>query len=101
MKSEHTTRRNFVCKSALSEGDEDRCHYAMNPNCKPNSPAHMVFLFESKGDWNQFGGPELLAPENHNGKGCNILFNDGRVEFVPTQRLSELKWKPDPEGTRK
>ena len=43
--------------------------------------------------WNQFGGPEILTTENHNGRGCFILFNDGRVEFVKPERLGELRWK--------
>jgi prepilin-type processing-associated H-X9-DG protein len=43
--------------------------------------------------WNQLGGPEILTTENHKGKGCNILFVDGRVEFVKTQNLGNLKWK--------
>jgi prepilin-type processing-associated H-X9-DG protein len=42
--------------------------------------------------WNQVGGPELLAEENHKGVGCNFLFNDGHVEFVKIERLGELKW---------
>jgi hypothetical protein len=43
--------------------------------------------------WNQFGGPEILTTENHRGKGCNVLFNNGRVEFVKVKRLGELKWE--------
>ncbi|MHC4463913.1 MAG: hypothetical protein ACYS30_21135 [Planctomycetota bacterium] len=43
--------------------------------------------------WNKYGGPEILTTKNHKGKGCNILFNDSRVEFVKTERLGELKWK--------
>lgn len=43
--------------------------------------------------WNQVGGPEILTTENHKGKGCNILFNDGHVEFVKPERLGELKWE--------
>jgi hypothetical protein len=81
--------RTFVCPSA---GD-GRYHYAMNPNCEPNSPPDMVLLFETKGGWNQFGGPEILTFENHRGKGCNILFNDGRIEFVKPEELGKLKWK--------
>ncbi|MBA7674669.1 hypothetical protein ES703_82890 [subsurface metagenome] len=83
------SERAFVCPSA----GEGLCHYAINPNCKPNSPADMVLLFETKGGWNQFGGPEILTTENHKGKGCNILFNNGRVEFVKPERLGELKWE--------
>jgi len=53
----------------------------------------MVLLFETRAGWNQFGGPELLAPENHQGDGCNILFNDMHVEFVETERFGELRWE--------
>ncbi|MHC4462891.1 MAG: DUF4190 domain-containing protein [Planctomycetota bacterium] len=43
--------------------------------------------------WNQFGGPEILTTENHEGKGCNVLFNDGRVEFIKPEQIGELKWE--------
>jgi len=88
---EHTDvdKRLFVCRSA----GQGRCHYAINPNCEPNSPVDMVLLFETKSGWNQFGGPEILTTENHKGKGCNILFNDGHVEFVTIERLGQLKWE--------
>ncbi|MHC4546679.1 MAG: hypothetical protein ACYTDW_18960 [Planctomycetota bacterium] len=79
----------FVCPSA----EEGRCHYAINPNCEPNSPGNLVLLFETKGGWNQFGGPEILTTENHQGYGCNILFNNGHVKFMWPDELSELKWK--------
>ncbi|HUT31154.1 MAG TPA: hypothetical protein VMX13_15270 [Sedimentisphaerales bacterium] len=68
-------------------------HYAMNPACEPNSPPDTVLLFETSDGWNQYGGPEILTTENHGGKGCNILFNDGTVKFVPPQELAMLKWK--------
>ena len=80
-----------ICPSA----GEGKSHYAMNPNCEPNSPADTVLLFETEGGWNQFGGPEILTTENHNGEGCNILFNGGYVEFVKTKNLDKLKWKAD------
>lgn len=70
-----------------------RCCYAINPNAEPNGPSDIVLLFETKGGWNQFGGPEILTFENHKGRGCNILFNNGRVEFVKPERLGELKWE--------
>ncbi len=84
------TKRQFVCLSAA----EGRCHYAINPNVEPNSPPDIVLLFETKGGWNQSGGPELLAPENHRGKGCNILFNDRSIRFVRKEEFTKLKWKP-------
>jgi len=69
------------------------CQYAMNPNCEPNSPPDIVLLFETKGGRNRSGGPEILTTDNHGGKGCNVLFNDGGVKFIPTDKLSKLKWK--------
>jgi competence protein ComGC len=83
--------KQFVCPSVR----EGRCHYAMNPNCEPNSPGDVVLLFETKGGWNQFGGPEILTFENHKGKGCNVLFNSGHVEFVKPEQVSKLKWKAE------
>jgi prepilin-type processing-associated H-X9-DG protein len=70
-----------------------RCYYAMNPSCQPNSPPDMVLLFETKGGWNQFGGPEILTLDNHWGDRCNILFNDGHVEPSGRRYFGRLKWK--------
>ncbi len=81
----------FICPSSKAE----KCSYAINPNCEPNSPKDMVLLFETKDGWNQFGGPELLTTENHEGKGCNILFNEGNVKFIKTGEIGKLKWKAE------
>lgn len=86
------TEKQLVCRSAFKKGNQKLCHYAINPNCEPNSPDDIVLLFETKGGWNQFGGPELLTTENHRGNVCIVLFNDGRVEFVKPERIAELKW---------
>ena len=72
-----------------------RGYYAFNPNTEPNSPDDVVLLFETKGGWNQFGGPELLTTEHHRGKGSNVLFNDGDAEFVKSRDLEKLKWKAE------
>ena len=72
-----------------------RSYYSLNPNAEPNSPADLVLIFESKGGWNQFGGMELVAPQNHRGRGCNVLFNDGHVNFVRTKDLKNLRWKAE------
>jgi prepilin-type processing-associated H-X9-DG protein len=85
-------REQFLCRGALEKDEQGPCHYAINPNCKPRSPDDTVLLFETKGGWNQFGGPDTLTTENHNGKGCNVLFNDGSVRFVKTGKLDKLKW---------
>ena len=92
MQNTNLTEKSFICRGALKNGDKGRCHYAMNPYCEPNSPPDMVLLFETKGGWNQFGGPELLTLENHEGKTCNILYNDGHVEFVKPDQLGQLNW---------
>jgi len=89
MKHGELTEKQFVCPSVR----KGRCHYAMNPDCEPNSPAYVVLLFETKGGWNQYGGPEMLTFENHKEKGCNILFNSGHVMFVKPEQISKLRWK--------
>lgn len=71
-----------------------RCHYALNVSSSRSHP-RLVVLFETKAGWNQVGGPELLTTDNHNGKGCNVLFNDLTVEFVKTEELAKLKWKAE------
>jgi hypothetical protein len=70
------------------------CYYAMNPNCEPNSPIDTVLLFETKGGWNKYGGPELLTTDNHRNEGCNILFKGGYVDFISTRNIADLKWNP-------
>jgi hypothetical protein len=96
IQSGYIDEKQFVCRSALKKGDKGRSHYAMNPNCEPNSPKDVVLLFETKGGWNQYGGPEILTFENHKGKGCNILFNSGHVKFVKPEQVGKLKWKAEP-----
>jgi len=79
-----------VCPSA-SRGKN---HYAMNPNCKPDSPSDMVLLFETKAGWNQHGGPELFTFDNHDPKGGCVLLNDGTVKFIRTiEELRQLRWE--------
>jgi hypothetical protein len=69
-------------------------HYAMNPECRPNSPDDMVLLFESQPGWNRHGGPELFAFDHHDPNGGCALLNDGTVRFVRTkEELSQLRWK--------
>ena len=80
----------FKCPSA----DDGKCHYAMNINCKPNSPPDTVLLFETKAGWNQHGGPELFTFDNHDPKGGCVLLNNGTVKFIrTTEELHQLRWK--------
>lgn len=79
------------CKGAR----EGPCNYAMNKNIEKlgaTAPPDMVLLFETYPGWNQSGGSEILSIENHCNEGCNILFNDGHVEFVKTEDVNDLKW---------
>jgi hypothetical protein len=87
---EHSILKPYRCPSA----GEGRCHYAMNPNCKPNSPMDMVLLFETEAGWNKHGGPELFTFDNHDPKGGCVLLNDGTVKFIRTgQEVQQLRWK--------
>ena len=97
IKYAEVTEDEFICRDALKHGDKGRCHYAINPNCGPNSPPDTVLLFETKGGWNQYGGPEMLTTEHHEGEGCNVLFNNTHVRFIRTEGLSKLKWGEKPE----
>ena len=75
--------------------DEGKCHYAMNPDCEPNSPGDVVLLFETKGGWNLFGGSEILSIDNHTKKGCNVLFNNYHVEFITEDKIGDLMWSDE------
>jgi prepilin-type processing-associated H-X9-DG protein len=90
-----TTKKQFLCIDARRRGDQGPSHYAINPNATADSPADLVLVFETKGGWNQSGGPEILAIRKHYGgrKGCNVGFVDGHVRFVQQKDLGKLKWK--------
>ncbi len=71
-----------------------RSDYALNPNCRQDSPGDTVLLFESKAGWNQRGGPELFTFDNHDPKGGLVLLNDSTVKFIRTEEeLKQLRWK--------
>jgi hypothetical protein len=77
----------FQCPAA----EKAACHYAMNPNCEPNSPPDTVLLFETKGGWNLFGGPELLTTNNHSNT-CNVCYKDGSVGRITKEEIPNLNW---------
>ncbi len=80
------------CRYVCTQAEKGRCYYAINPNARPNAPPDVVLLFETHSGWNQSGGPEILSTENHNGEGCNVLFNDLHVRFIKTEDVNDLKW---------
>jgi hypothetical protein len=87
--------KQFICKG--SDSREGESSYALNKNVVDKKaseiPPDVVLLFETKGGWNQYGGPEILTFENHKGKGCNVLFNNCHVVFIKPEQLEELKWQ--------
>jgi len=89
-KPDKSLLRLFSCPS----DPQAKCHYAMNPDCKWDSPSDTVLLFEGKAGWNQQGGPELFTFDNHNPRGGLVLLNDGTVKFIRTEEeLKHLRWK--------
>jgi len=87
--------RPLICP-AVGEGKSylAKSYYAMNPDCKYNSPPDAVLLFETKAGWNQHGGPELFTFDNHDPKGGCVLLNDGTVKFIRNkEELQQLRWK--------
>ena len=84
-------RGRFICKSAKW----GMSNYAINPNATPTSPRNMILLFETKGGWNQAGGPKLLTLDNHGGAGGNVMFVNGYVGFVEARWVEALKWKTE------
>jgi beta-lactamase superfamily II metal-dependent hydrolase len=80
----------FRCPAA----GEGRCHYALNPDCRWNSAADTVLLFETKAGWNQHGGPESFTIDHHDPKGGCVVLNDGKVRFIRSEEeLRQLRWK--------
>ncbi len=92
---ERTTSQKFLLRPyKCPAAGEGLSHYAMNPNCRADSPGDMVLLFETKAGWNQHGGPELFTFDNHDPKGGCVLLNDGTVKFIRTkQELHALRWE--------
>lgn len=96
--TEEGTRARFICPSA----GRGICHYALNPECQPDSPPDTVLLFETKAGWNQHGGPELFALNNHEPVGGCVLLNDDEpndlrqptIRFIRTpEEARQLRWK--------
>ena len=83
----------YIWEQRKVDDSQVDCCYALNPYAKPNSPPDIVLVFDTKQGRNMFGGEELLTFENHNGKGCNVLFNDYTMRFIAPEKIGELRWK--------
>ena len=82
-------------KPSWKERIDLRSKYYEHDRYKGEKLSNVVLLFESKPGWNQFGGPELLTFDNHGGRGCNILFSDGKISFIRPEDAANLIWNPD------
>lgn len=83
----------FKCPS----GHDEQCSYAFNANMLGQSwqsDPNVVVLIEAPLGWNGLVSGPGAVPSSPHRRGYNVLFNDGHVEFVPSNRLSQLKWKP-------
>jgi hypothetical protein len=84
----------FMCKNTNAQRDQSS--YALNKNLigrkLTDANPDTVMLFETKPGWNQIRDANDLSL-NH-GTGCNILFANGRIRFVPKDQISNLRWKP-------
>lgn len=100
LQSGHVNRKHLICKGAKINGDKGPCHYAINPNAGLNSNPDLVLVFETEGGWNKHGERELLTLKNHDGKGCNVLFADGHVEWIKAKDVNTLKWEVNEVATQ-
>ena len=82
-------------KFSWQEKIDLRSNYYEHDRYKKEKLSNVVLLFESKPGWNRFGGPELLTFDNHGGRGCNILFSDGKIRFIEPEDVNNVTWKPD------
>jgi len=80
----------FICPTSNDKG-LNKCSYAMNPNAEPNSPPDVVLCFESETGWNQFGGAELINPENHDNN-FFVLFTDYSTRVIKVKDIWKLNW---------
>lgn len=88
---EDQTKWAFTCSSMR---EPYTSHFAMNPDCHPDSSGDTVLLFETGAGWNQHGGLELFTFRNHDPEGGFVVFNNGTVQFVRTvEELEQLRWE--------
>ena len=85
----------FHCPGSKSSGKTS--DYAINVNWygnEDNVAGDMVFLFECNPGWNQVGGPEIFNSMNHKNKGGYNTQKIPEGQFVQSEEIENLKWKP-------
>ena len=81
---EGSRKANITCRSFIKE-------YKKHPLY--GDADYLATLTISEKRWNQCGGEEILTTRYNDGEGCDVLFADGRAEFVPNAELASLKWQ--------
>jgi prepilin-type processing-associated H-X9-DG protein len=91
-------REIFRCPA--SDAQEGLSSYAYNINAAGKHiseiPPDTVILFETTPAKDPIGSYEILKADSHGGRGFNVLFADGHVEFiefVDSDKQSSLRWK--------
>jgi hypothetical protein len=89
------THEHFIC--GRSNAKMGQSSYSLNKHIIGKNydelPIDTVILFESKPGWNQIGGDELLAPENHRQHpGCNVMLKNGEIRWYRTTDFNRLNW---------
>lgn len=83
---------NFDHRFVCAGGSEGRCNFALNPNVTKSSHEDIVLIYDTVAGWNIYGGREMMNLNNHEGKGCNVLFVNGTIKFIPKDKIDDLKW---------
>lgn len=96
--AEPFTRMDYITSTAPLLGFQcpspGLSHYALNVQCRPDSPPDMVLLFETEPGWNKHGGPDLFTFKNHKPTGGLVLLKDQSVKFIRSKEdLMRLRWK--------
>ena len=72
--------------------------FAFNENLAESQldqiPEGVVLLFEAERGENRVGNESSITARHHYGKGSIVMFADLRVEFVKTEDIGKLQWKP-------
>jgi hypothetical protein len=85
----------FHCPADFSGS---RCSYAFNTKLggmdENKINPHTVMIFESDGDWNANGGPELMIGKPRHARVFLVAFADGSVQELRESQLNTLRWDP-------
>jgi prepilin-type processing-associated H-X9-DG protein len=92
--------RKFIASETVFYCPSDRTKtpaYAFNVHMSKGvfqGDPDVVLLFESEGGWNATGDSSTIFARHK--QGCNVLFNDGHVEFIRKENFDKLRWEPRP-----